>query len=129
MAESKQNASRELSNIRKEMDSLGEVDVAADMLWGPQFTASKIDLPLTRLVHQSSALRRHERSSFSGYLRFTQELAANNRPSANRPLGPVPVSPFLRTIQLGSSRTLRRSAYLVCESMVSSYLRRSSTQL
>jgi hypothetical protein len=26
---------------------------------GPQFTASKIDLPLTRLVHQSSALRRH----------------------------------------------------------------------
>src|SRR6267154_5876267 len=26
---------------------------------GPQFTASKIDLPLTRLVYQSSALRRH----------------------------------------------------------------------
>jgi hypothetical protein len=33
MAQSKQNSSRDLmSNIRKEMDSLGEVDVAADML-------------------------------------------------------------------------------------------------
>src|SRR5713226_2648192 len=37
MAESKQNSNRDLmSNIRKEMDSLGEVDVAADMLWGAQ---------------------------------------------------------------------------------------------
>src|SRR5712672_3298375 len=37
MAESKQNSTRDLmSNIRKEMDSLGEVDVAADMLWGAQ---------------------------------------------------------------------------------------------
>src|ERR1700720_2956246 len=37
MAESKQNASRELrSNLRQEMDSLGAVDVAADMLWGAQ---------------------------------------------------------------------------------------------
>src|SRR4030088_2691752 len=37
MAESKQRQSRGLiSNIRKEMDSLGEVDVAADMLWGAQ---------------------------------------------------------------------------------------------
>src|SRR6267142_2875813 len=37
MAESKQKTSRDLiSNIRKEMDSLGEVDVAADMLWGAQ---------------------------------------------------------------------------------------------
>jgi hypothetical protein len=33
MAQSKQNPSRDLmSNIRKEMDSPGEVDVAADML-------------------------------------------------------------------------------------------------
>jgi fumarate hydratase class II len=37
MAESKQNSSRDLmSNVRKEMDSLGEVYVAADMLWGAQ---------------------------------------------------------------------------------------------
>src|SRR5712671_2814535 len=37
MAGSKQKTSRDLiSNIRKEMDSLGEVDVAADMLWGAQ---------------------------------------------------------------------------------------------
>jgi fumarate hydratase, class II len=37
MAESKHTSSRDLmSNIRKEMDSLGEVDVAADMLWGAQ---------------------------------------------------------------------------------------------
>src|SRR3978361_1355354 len=37
MAESKQKTSRDLiSNIRKEMDSLGEDDVAADMLWGAQ---------------------------------------------------------------------------------------------
>src|SRR5882724_11528246 len=37
MAESKQKTSSDLiSNIRKEMDSLGEVDVAADMLWGAQ---------------------------------------------------------------------------------------------
>src|SRR5467141_983262 len=37
MAESKQKTSRDLiSNIRKEMGSLGEVDVAADMLWGAQ---------------------------------------------------------------------------------------------
>src|SRR6266446_330061 len=37
MAESKQKISRDLiSNIRKEMDSLGEVDVAADKLWGAQ---------------------------------------------------------------------------------------------
>jgi fumarate hydratase class II len=37
MAELKQNASRELrNNIRQEMDSIGEVDVAADMLWGAQ---------------------------------------------------------------------------------------------
>src|SRR6195256_172733 len=37
MAESKRISTRNLvSNIRKEMDSLGEVDVAADMLWGAQ---------------------------------------------------------------------------------------------
>src|SRR6266403_2275015 len=37
MTESKQKTSRDLiSNMRKEMDSLGEVDVAADMLWGAQ---------------------------------------------------------------------------------------------
>src|SRR4030088_1638311 len=37
MAESKQRQSRGLiSNIRKKMNSLGEVDVAADMLWGAQ---------------------------------------------------------------------------------------------
>src|SRR3984893_18740871 len=37
MAETKQNASRELrSNLRQEMDSLGAVEVAADMLWGAQ---------------------------------------------------------------------------------------------
>jgi fumarate hydratase class II len=37
MAESKQSASRGLiSNIRKEMDSLGEVNVPADKLWGVQ---------------------------------------------------------------------------------------------
>src|ERR1700736_5469131 len=37
MAESKQNASLELrSNLRKEMDSLGEVNVPADKLWGAQ---------------------------------------------------------------------------------------------
>ena len=37
MAKSKQNASRELrSNLRQEMDSLGEVDVPADKLWGAQ---------------------------------------------------------------------------------------------
>src|SRR5258705_4204676 len=37
MAESKHTSSCDLmSNIRKEMDSLGEVDVAADMLWGAQ---------------------------------------------------------------------------------------------
>src|SRR6201995_3747765 len=37
MAESKQNASRELrSNLRQEMDSLGAVDVPADKLWGAQ---------------------------------------------------------------------------------------------
>jgi DNA-binding winged helix-turn-helix (wHTH) protein len=34
MSEPKQNASRDLTGIRKEMDSLGEVDVEADMLWG-----------------------------------------------------------------------------------------------
>jgi fumarate hydratase, class II len=37
MAESKQNSSRDLnSSIRREMDSLGAVDVAANMLWGAQ---------------------------------------------------------------------------------------------
>src|SRR5258706_730512 len=37
MAESKHASSCDLmSNIRKEMDSLGEVNVAADMLWGAQ---------------------------------------------------------------------------------------------
>src|SRR6202158_232861 len=37
MAESKQNLSRDLiSNIRKEMDSLGEVHVPSSKLWGPQ---------------------------------------------------------------------------------------------
>src|SRR5882724_12730811 len=37
MAESKQKTSRDLiSNIRKETDSLGEVDVGADNLWGAQ---------------------------------------------------------------------------------------------
>src|SRR6266404_3658254 len=37
MAESKQNSNRDLmSNFRKEMDSLGEVNVAANMLWGAQ---------------------------------------------------------------------------------------------
>ena len=37
MAESKHTSSCDLmSNIRKEMDSLGEVNVAADMLWGAQ---------------------------------------------------------------------------------------------
>src|ERR1700746_3031133 len=37
MAESKQHSNRDLnSNIRREMDSLGAVDVAADMLWGAQ---------------------------------------------------------------------------------------------
>src|SRR6202011_325674 len=37
MAESKQNASRELkSTLRQEMDGLGAVEVAADMLWGAQ---------------------------------------------------------------------------------------------
>jgi len=36
MAESKHTSSRDLMSIRKEMDSLGEVDVAADMLWGAQ---------------------------------------------------------------------------------------------
>src|ERR1700737_2425378 len=37
MADSKQNSSRDLiSNIRREIDSLGEVDVAADKLWGAQ---------------------------------------------------------------------------------------------
>src|SRR5713226_3359185 len=37
MAESKQNSSRDLiSNIRREMDSLGEVNVPADKLWGAQ---------------------------------------------------------------------------------------------
>jgi hypothetical protein len=35
--QSQKNSSRDLmSNIRKEMNSLGEVDVAADMLWGAQ---------------------------------------------------------------------------------------------
>jgi fumarate hydratase, class II len=37
MAESKQHSNRDLnSNIRREMDSLGAVDVVADMLWGAQ---------------------------------------------------------------------------------------------
>src|ERR1700687_219459 len=37
MAESKQNSSRELrSNLRQEMDSLGEVNVPSDKLWGAQ---------------------------------------------------------------------------------------------
>src|ERR1700704_1398311 len=37
MAESKQKTSRDLiSNIRKEMDGLGEVDVPTDKLWGAQ---------------------------------------------------------------------------------------------
>src|ERR1700756_3470858 len=37
MAESKHTSSCDLlSNVRKEMDSLGEVDVAGDMLWGAQ---------------------------------------------------------------------------------------------
>src|ERR1700722_8700647 len=37
MAESKQNPRHDsISNIRKEMDSLGEVDVPADKLWGAQ---------------------------------------------------------------------------------------------
>src|SRR5712671_520400 len=37
MAESKQTSSRDLiSNVRKEMDSLGEVNVPVDKLWGAQ---------------------------------------------------------------------------------------------
>src|SRR5258705_10953224 len=82
---------------------------------GPQFTASKIDLPLTRLVHQSSALRRHIAAPSQDISGLLRSWPANNRTSANRPPGPVPVSPFLRTIQLGSSRTLGRSAYLASE--------------
>src|ERR1700746_722402 len=37
MAESKKHSNRDLnSNMRREMDSLGAVDVVADMLWGAQ---------------------------------------------------------------------------------------------
>src|SRR3984893_2079065 len=37
MAELKHNSNRDsISNIRREMDSLGAVDVAADVLWGAQ---------------------------------------------------------------------------------------------
>jgi hypothetical protein len=64
--------------------------------------AERLNLTQSTVVGLASS----HRGPFSGYLRFTQKLAANNRPSADRPLGPVPVSPFLRTIQLGSSRTL-----------------------
>jgi hypothetical protein len=42
----KQNSNRDLmSNIRKEMNSLGEVDVAADMLWGAQTQRSQPSFP------------------------------------------------------------------------------------
>src|SRR5712672_845378 len=78
MAESKQKTSRDLiSNIRKEMDSLGEVDVAADMLWGAQTQRS--------LEHFSIGKDLMPREMITAYA--TLKKAAANANHAGRRLG------------------------------------------
>src|SRR6266404_715139 len=74
MAELKQNASRELrNNIRKEMDSLGEVDVAADMLWGAQTQRS--------LEHFSIGKDLIPREMITAYATLKKAAAAANHAS------------------------------------------------
>src|SRR5467141_2564642 len=78
MAESKQKTSRDLiSNIRKEMDSLGEVDVAADMLWGAQTQRS--------LEHFSIGQDLMPREMITAYA--TLKKAAANANHAGKRLG------------------------------------------
>src|SRR6202035_5504277 len=77
MADSKQNASRELrSNLRKEMDSLGEVDVPADKLWGAQTQRS--------LEHFSIGKYLIPREMITAYA--TQKKAAANANHAGKRL-------------------------------------------
>src|SRR5258707_10197299 len=76
MAESKQKTSRDLiSNIRKEMDSLGEVDVAADMLWGAQTQRS--------LEHFSIGKDLMPREMITAYA-FLKKAAANANHAGKR---------------------------------------------
>src|SRR4030088_2481027 len=76
MAESKQRQSRGLiSNIRKEMDSLGEVDVAADMLWGAQTQRS--------LEHFNIGKDLMPREMITAYATL-QKAAANANHAGNR---------------------------------------------
>src|SRR6267143_3884144 len=76
MAESKQKTSRDLiSNIRKEMDSLGEVDVAADMLWGAQTQRS--------LEHFSIGKDLMPREMITAYA-ILKKAAANANHAGNR---------------------------------------------
>ncbi len=78
MAESKQNSSRDLiSNIRREMDSLGAVDVAADMLWGAQTQRS--------LEHFSIGQDLMPREMITAYA--TLKKAAANANHAGKRLG------------------------------------------
>src|SRR3981189_3994495 len=72
MAEAKQKTSRDLiSNIRKEMDSLGEVDVAADMLWGAQTQRS--------LKHFSIGKDLMPREMITAYATLKKAAAIANR--------------------------------------------------
>src|SRR5260370_14561083 len=72
MPKSKQHASRDLiSNIRREMDSLGAVDVAADMLWGAQTQRS--------LEHFSIGKDLIPREMITAYATLTNAAASTNR--------------------------------------------------
>jgi fumarate hydratase, class II len=76
MAESKHNASRELrSNLRQEIDSLGEVDVPADMLWGAQTQRS--------LEHFSIGKDLMPREMITAYATL-KKAAANANHAGNR---------------------------------------------
>src|SRR2546429_9321624 len=73
MADSKQTTSRDsISNIRKEMDSLGPVNVPADKLWGAQTQRSlehfsigddlipREMIPAYAIVKKAAALANHK---------------------------------------------------------------------
>src|SRR5713101_7581908 len=76
MTESKQKTSRDLiSNIRKEMDSLGEVNVPADKLWGAQTQRS--------LEHFSIGKDLMPREMITAYA-ILKKAAANANHAGNR---------------------------------------------
>src|SRR6202008_871567 len=88
MAESKQHSNRDLNrNIRREMDSLGAVDVVADMLWGAQTQRS--------LEHFSIGKDLMPREMITAYAELKKAAANANR--AGGRLGPKVHQPLVPT--------------------------------